>query len=763
MSMRMDISGRNKLQVPGFNDIPLTLDLPGGERFAHGLNDTYAQTPGVTARELAMTAIMNVITDQLGWSEAILQNDEQAIAAWKVQAFETEVLISEKAWDWCLAELRDKAVEHRDKHFIRVLDTGSCVCKTDTLIDESVGMALQGELQSLSVELTPTNQEQLSIDPFLYPLVYGETRVLRQGTVSSSETCLMLDDMLISTDKTVPAGEQPVFDIIESEVLDELRILNAGLRRKGSRSWYRDHRLRPEDYWWSTRYQCLPCDIEFDGSGTQLRITSYVNNLHPQKRRAYRALEKVMSASVRLWNECLVRARPEKAHDNPANLDTGSLRQMGRYPLRILTFGAHWQNVLPTWARSVLRSHKVRYDAYQEAKTAVLQAPEPVRPSLGTKVGVEYNVMRYYTYLEGVPPPVEPTEQDWRHAEEYLGRQLSREDYRFGEGLLQEARRRAFWAHPEPGTAFTYEDWKVSRNVDRAVVNPILQRLEHDRLRAMNKLDCGSAGMLFEPPTHDRYEIRLEESFRDFGLQMIVKTGSIHPISDHKSSTGWRVDGHMNEHIVGVACYMYDSSNVDCQISFAQEVHIPWDAYRYQGDARFRCVKDDLTSYQYNGLDGLDDFGALAAILGFEKEDILAWMDEGDDEIPVQQTGSIRMSQGRLIAFPSILEYNLEASLVNAKLGSGHADYVLIYLVDPNYRVCSTSNVPPQQQDWWSAAIADILWKKGLPPELVDHILSYYEFPMSRERAEEHRRAMSQEDAWLEIARHVGMSTFAFK
>jgi hypothetical protein len=32
---------------------------------------------------------------------------------------------------------------------------------------------------------------------------------------------------------------------------------------------------------------------------------------------------------------------------------------------------------------------------------------------------------------------------------------------------------------------------------------------------------------------------------------------------------------------------------------------------------------------------------------------------------------------------------------------------LLIYLVDPNYRICSTANIPPQQHDWWAEVALD--------------------------------------------------------
>jgi hypothetical protein len=35
----------------------------------------------------------------------------------------------------------------------------------------------------------------------------------------------------------------------------------------------------------------------------------------------------------------------------------------------------------------------------------------------------------------------------------------------------------------------------------------------------------------------------------------------------------------------------------------------------------------------------------------------------------------------------------------------GHRRFIALWLVDPNLRIISTANVPPQQRDWWAEAI----------------------------------------------------------
>ena len=71
-----------------------------------------------------MVSVMNIITDKFGWDLNMF--DEKMVAEWREEAFKSTPLMSEQAWNWCLAELRDKAVLFSKNHYIRVLDTGSC-------------------------------------------------------------------------------------------------------------------------------------------------------------------------------------------------------------------------------------------------------------------------------------------------------------------------------------------------------------------------------------------------------------------------------------------------------------------------------------------------------------------------------------------------------------------------------------------------------------------------------------------------------------
>jgi hypothetical protein len=73
-AITMDNSGHGPLQVPGFGSIPIDHGLECEDRFAHGIKE-WKQVPAVTARELAMVAVMNTLTDKPEWHVNIF-NDQ---------------------------------------------------------------------------------------------------------------------------------------------------------------------------------------------------------------------------------------------------------------------------------------------------------------------------------------------------------------------------------------------------------------------------------------------------------------------------------------------------------------------------------------------------------------------------------------------------------------------------------------------------------------------------------------------------------------
>jgi hypothetical protein len=110
----------------------------------------------------------------------------------------------------------------------------------------------------------------------------------------------------------------------------------------------------------------------------------------------------------------------------------------------------------------------------------------------------------------------------------------------------------------------------------------------------------------------------------------------------------------------------------------------------------------------------------------------------------------------------------------------GHRRFIALWLVDPNKRIISTANVPPQQQDWWvnaifgdtpqsrdavmaklPAEVVSLLKESGvpatksateagtLPLELMDMIREHFNadvatLPMGLEEAKKHRKKLME-------------------
>lgn len=125
-----------------------------------------------------------------------------------------------------------------------------------------------------------------------------------------------------------------------------------------------------------------------------VRITSYVNNLHPHHHQAmYAQLERLISLSVPTWNEVL------------------SYRIRGRCPPRILTYDCHLEEyqIYPDWAKTLLTCWSPQSDEkLQEMCDLVcdyLARPEPPRWKQAKPQGSQpADLLKYLTPEKWVIP-----------------------------------------------------------------------------------------------------------------------------------------------------------------------------------------------------------------------------------------------------------------------------------------------------------------------------------------------------------------------
>ncbi|KAH8816634.1 hypothetical protein F5884DRAFT_665993 [Xylogone sp. PMI_703] len=207
--------------------------------------------------------------------------------------------------------------------------------------------------------------------------------------------------------------------------------------------------------------------------------------------------------------------------------------------------------------------------------------------------------------------------------------------------------------------------------------------------------------MPIDPP-----EVDLRAEAEAMGLQVIVKLANIELTPEKPSYDGgsWHVEGQMcNEHICATALYYYDSENItESRLAFRQDSEVDeMDIDYEQGDLEW-----------------------LGPIFGCES-----------DGTKVQEVLEVPCKEGRLLAFPNILQHRVSPFALADPTKPGHRKILALFLVDPRIRIISTAHVPPQQHRWWTEEMHRVQSLDGLPPELQQKVMSDVSFPIRMEEA----------------------------
>jgi len=153
-------------------------------------------------------------------------------------------------------------------------------------------------------------------------------------------------------------------------------------------------------------------------------------------------------------------------------------------------------------------------------------------------------------------------------------------------------------------------------------------------------------------------------------LQVIVKLADISLTPEKPTYAGgsWHVEGMKNERIVASGIYYYHSENIsESRLGFRQAVKEP--PYE-QGDDR-----------------------GVREVFGLEGEGALN-----------QPAGAVRTQADRLLAFPNILQHQVQPFELIDKSKPGVRKILVFFLVDPAAPVPSTATVPPQQLSWFKGS-----------------------------------------------------------
>ncbi|KAI2793298.1 hypothetical protein POX_b03352 [Penicillium oxalicum] len=164
--------------------------------------------------------------------------------------------------------------------------------------------------------------------------------------------------------------------------------------------------------------------------------------------------------------------------------------------------------------------------------------------------------------------------------------------------------------------------------------------------------------------------VSLNDDYRDRGLQVITRIISVdlNPQEPYWQSE-WHLDGQMNEHICASAYIMIDNDNLEDPV------------------IEFRSLVEKVALGEVEHEP--HDFIWLKQVFGL-----------CNGEPAIQRPGSIKCKLGRTVIFPSTVQYRFTHYELKDKSRAGYSRALVFFLVDPNIRIISTANCPPQRLDW---------------------------------------------------------------
>ncbi|KAG6831733.1 hypothetical protein H0H87_004002 [Tephrocybe sp. NHM501043] len=533
--------------------------------------------PLTTLREFTMLHFMDEITDKPNWNQKVF--DDAIVAKWRTEALSGERDVTKKMLDWCIAELRYKAKLFEDVPAVSVYNGD--VVKSDHLIPDTLREALKAAAASL--ESVPASEKDWHpgsdctvldlVHPSLFPLIYGRSRILPTSKLGRHD-CIER-----SGEGEIVASPDHVFES------------------------------------WSPHFQWLPCDVDISGGKGNVRIASYINNLHPEgKQDLYSILENIIDLTIPLWNMSLTAA---------LNIQKENYLVPYRY-----TF-------LPS--ASCLRIPCIN-----------------MRP------------------IHRTPQPAWSFSNDGDEYDELLRKWKDE-----GNQII---------ISPEP----------------ESFLPPGIDRSLRHRLIINEFLTDHHLGSIAPSEPVSPESVDLWKDYASSGLQIIVKLANIQlsPEKPKYQGGSWHVEGKLNERICATAIYYYDSENVTAS-SLALRQQVETDGHE---------IGRTISYEQF-------DYDWITAIFGCKQ-----------NGPGVQNIGTVNTPEGRLLAWPNILQHRVQPFQLVDPTKPGHRKILALFLVDPHIRVISTANVPCQQKEWWIGAIRSRPSRlSGLPVEVQNIIFNFVE------------------------------------
>ncbi|KIO34030.1 hypothetical protein M407DRAFT_227251 [Tulasnella calospora MUT 4182] len=199
-------------------------------------------------------------------------------------------------------------------------------------------------------------------------------------------------------------------------------------------------------------------------------------------------------------------------------------------------------------------------------------------------------------------------------------------------------------------------------------------------------------------------------------VQIIVKLANIHLTPEKPIYPGgsWHVEGMINERIVASGIYYYDSENIT------------------ESSLQFRTVvtADGLSYHQ-------DDVIGVQRVWGLERDG------------PANQIGGATPTPaGRCLAFPNTYQHKVAPFRLEDETKPGHRKILALFLLDPERPRVSTTDIPPQQAEWYELAMQRAPENsplRKLPAEIRREIAQQVPNLMTLEEAKKYRLELMDE------------------
>lgn len=226
---------------------------------------------------------------------------------------------TDKMFEYCIKELREKAGIAEASGVTSVLESSACVLKSDSIVPEPLRLSLlklaYAELEDVPEEKKDWHpgSDEIVLDlvhPSLFPLVYGRTRVLKDRVITSPEEALELT----GAGEVVSTGEGPLTrEQVEIWVKANKHYWcdeeEKKRRFEEDVESYLSGEKEMKTSWQeviSRRFQWLPAEVSL--SSDSAKFTSYINNLHPVKHKAlYGVLEDVLAKMLPMLDAAIER------------------------------------------------------------------------------------------------------------------------------------------------------------------------------------------------------------------------------------------------------------------------------------------------------------------------------------------------------------------------------------------------------------------------------------------------------------------------